>query len=284
MAEAKSSDAQAALAEALAAIGRLLQATPSAEMMQRVGEALFSQTFSDIEVRLEAKFRAMLTAEQAAEPKGGKPLDSAAETPEEAKAPAPDSVKPITYAEAFALSGGQDSVAKHEALSRDLEGKVSGADIDAELKALLPRDYRRRLGFSTRLINQPFVSDIDALYEQAGKAFVTFQALVHDLAKQTGGTAFVPPLKGKERALAKAAFKYRDADGDGVAWYRLTDIVRATVAFEDIDRLYAGLRAVFAKQEEGKLNIKEFNDRYQTPLEGGYCDMQLKDLEAYHTL
>ena len=42
--------------------------------------------------------------------------------------------------------------------------------------------------------------------------------------------------------------------------YRLTDMVRATIAYEHIDAMYAGLRALVG--EFGQ-QVKEFNDRYQ---------------------
>ena len=59
------------------------------------------------------------------------------------------------------------------------------------------------------------------------------------------------------------------SQGEGVAWYRLTDLVRATIQYADIDALYEGLRLVVAE-----LDVQEFNDRYQVPL-GEYRDIQL---------
>ena len=93
-------------------------------------------------------------------------------------------------------------------------------------------------GFSTRLINQPYVATLDALYEKATQVLGPYSQAVHDLASETYGRAVVPPLKGKVRAGVKAQYKYRDASGDGVAWYRLTDLVRATIEYADIDTMY----------------------------------------------
>ena len=61
------------------------------------------------------------------------------------------------------------------------------------------------------------------------------------------------------------------AAGDGVAWYRLTDLVRATIEYADLDGLYGGLQTVV---DEFGPHVKEFNDRYQAPL-GEYRDLQL---------
>ena len=87
-----------------------------------------------------------------------------------------------------------------------------------------------------------------------------------------GAKALVPPLKGEVRARMKAIFKYRDVSSEGVAWYRLTDLVRATLEFGDLASLYAGLQAVVDHFGEG---VQELNDRYMQPLAGGYRDIQL---------
>ena len=69
----------------------------------------------------------------------------------------------------------------------------------------------------------------------------------------------------------KALFKY--ADATGVAWYRLTDLVRASIVFDDIGAMYEGLLAVV--DAVGSANVREFNDRYESPMAGGYRDLQL---------
>ena len=45
-----------------------------------------------------------------------------------------------------------------------------GGDRPPAIKKLLPRDYARRAGFSTRLVNQPYVSSLEELYVQANRA------------------------------------------------------------------------------------------------------------------
>ena len=53
---------------------------------------------------------------------------------------------------------------------------------------------------------------------------------------------------------------------------RLTDIVRATISYRDIKSMYGGLLNIASSPD---LEVREFNDRYQNPLAGGYRDLQL---------
>ena len=85
-----------------------------------------------------------------------------------------------------------------------------------------------------------------------------FTSKVMQLAQETGGKPLIPALKGKERCLAKATYKY--ADAGGVAWYRLTDIVRATILYPSISAMYKGLEAI---EKDESIEIIELNDRYQ---------------------
>ena len=78
--------------------------------------------------------------------------------------------------------------------------------------------------------------------------------------------AIVAPLKGRPRAKSKAQFKYADERGD-IAWYRLTDVVRASICQETIQGMYECLRAIV---QDPELNVIEYNDRYLTPRTGGY--------------
>ena len=58
--------------------------------------------------------------------------------------------------------------------------------------------------------------------------------------------------------MRASAAKRRDVASEGVAWYRLTDLVRATLEFDDLTSLYAGLQAVVDHFGEG---VQELNDR-----------------------
>jgi hypothetical protein len=224
-----------------------------------------------LKVTLKAELRAELKAELLAELRENK-LAAAAEAPASVQPKASVAMVPITYEEAFVAIGGESELAKHMEASRQLQARVSDATLDAELKLLLPRDYTKRTGFSTKLINQPFVRDLDALYAQANSIYGSYDKCIRELAMKLGAKALVPPLKGEVRARMKAIFKYRDVSSEGVAWYRLTDLVRATLEFGDLASLYAGLQAVVDQFGEG---VQELNDRYMQPLAGGYRDVQL---------
>ena len=71
----------------------------------------------------------------------------------------------------------------------------------------------------------------------------------------------------------KALFKYSDKEDGGIAWYRLTDIIRATIMFDDMEQMYRGLEEVVKILTPS--NIREFNDRYVQPMAGNYRDLQL---------
>eukprot|EP00937_MAST-01D_sp_MAST-1D-sp2_P002894 g2894.t1 len=182
----------------------------------------------------------------------------------------------ITYTEAF-RNGGGERLGEFAELSERLQQRAVDEDLSTQLSKLLPRDYQKRAGFSTLLVNQPYVTELDELYAEARRVHADYTALVQRLADSTTprGTAIVPPIKGQKRARMKALFKYADPSGGGeggVAWYRLTDLVRATIKYPDIPSMYAGLQVVF---EHFGANIKEFNDRFQRPMDGGYRDLQL---------
>ncbi|CAE7649093.1 unnamed protein product [Symbiodinium sp. CCMP2456] len=74
-----------------------------------------------------------------------------------------------------------------------------------------------------------------------------------------------------QRCRDKAQFKYKDKNGE-ISWHRLTDIVRDTIVYQNLDDMYKGLRAI---HEDREMDIIECNDRYMNPLDGGYRDIQL---------
>ncbi|CAE7428479.1 ANKRD50 [Symbiodinium necroappetens] len=118
---------------------------------------------------------------------------------------------------------------------------------------------------------QPFFPTLDELFEFAHKHQHHFFDLVDRVGTATHGTCAKPPLKGKERCESKARFKYMDAAGN-IEWHRLTDIVRDTLSYENLEDMYRGLKLI---DEDKNVEIVEFNDRYQAPLDGGYRDLQL---------
>ena len=185
-------------------------------------------------------------------------------------AAAAEVVQSITYAEAFELIGGEAELQKYAALSEELTASIDDKELTAELKRLLPRDYAKRTGFSTKLVNQPFCATLEQWYARANAVHDAFDDVVRDLAEKTSGRPLLPPVKGEVRARMKALFKY--GDGKNVAWYRLTDLVRATIEYADLAALYGGLKDVMA---HFGADVKELNDRYQRPMAGGYRDIQL---------
>ena len=111
---------------------------------------------------------------------------------------------------------------------------------------------------SVKVNYQPYVDTLDELFDFHEKKAPKFTSKVMQLAQETGGKPLIPALKGKERCLAKATYKY--ADAGGVAWYRLTDIVRATILYPSISAMYKGLEAI---EKDESIEIIELNDRYQ---------------------
>lgn len=188
---------------------------------------------------------------------------------------ASQSLEPISYKEAFEKSGGQKTVEKYTALSRRLQDEVSSLQVAEQMKELMAGEFYRRKGFSTGLLNQGYVNRLDTLYKEARIVYKDFDAAVQKIADATGGTAVVPPIKGEKRARMKAMFKYRDPHGDGIAWYRLTDLVRATIMYPTIESMYGSLEDVLKLFGSDGNIVKEFNDRYNPGLPGGYRDIQL---------
>ena len=119
----------------------------------------------------------------------------------------PEQTVPITYLEAFEAIGGMAKLAQYLAVSKAIEKKVSNPELVKELKELLPRDYERRTGFSTKLINQHYVRTLEELYAQARAIYPSFDAVIRQLASKTNGEALIPPMKGDVRARMKALFK-----------------------------------------------------------------------------
>jgi len=178
------------------------------------------------------------------------------------------------YKEAFNNSGGQEALNEFKNVSDNLHKQVVDSTIEMELDKLLPPSMPWN-GASKFLVNQSYVQSIDELYEKAKRAHVIFETAVVKIATETtpNATPMVPRLKTKETAIDKAKFKYADEDGNGVAYYRLTDIVRATLVFDSIANMYKGIKVV---QDCSAFEIVEFNDRFQQPIPntGGYRDIQ----------
>lgn len=119
-----------------------------------------------------------------------------------------------------------------------------------------------------RLMGKPKVTqstnDLDDLYRQAAAADPVLQRTVRELADDLGGDALFPPgLKGRERAIEKAMTKY------GGNFAALTDLSRATLAFDRLEDVYAAVGLL----EQRGLRFVRLNDRFLRPIAEGYRDI-----------
>jgi len=176
-----------------------------------------------------------------------------------------------SYEMAFESVGGTKALSKAVELSKRMRHFVADTILDTEIRDLLPKDFKKRKAYSTAVVSQHFVEDLDTLLAQADAVLESFHAKVQHIAEATQGTGHFPPRKSKNRAQSKAVFKYKEPNG-GIAYHRLTDLVRATVSYKDIQSMYEALHPL--EQAFGD-SIKEFNDRYHHPMPGGYRDLQL---------
>ncbi|MEM7676306.1 MAG: hypothetical protein AAF449_09925 [Myxococcota bacterium] len=161
------------------------------------------------------------------------PADGGSEPPPPRKAHTGEPTTPLTTTEAFEQLGGESALERYKTTAADLcrEHDIYDDTLATEVDLLLPMaDITKRRGFSTKLINQPYAYDLDEVFEDAKRVLPSFTELIRSIADQTTGTPHVAPLKSKKRAHMKGVFKY--GDGTGTAWHRLTDIVRATLAYE----------------------------------------------------
>ncbi|GMI05063.1 hypothetical protein TrVE_jg13274 [Triparma verrucosa] len=189
-----------------------------------------------------------------------------------------DEAQKISYDEAYkAVSNGlnKEYIAKCTGVSNLVNRKVININLKKAIADLLPSDFKMRKGFSTMLVSQRFVSSIDELFEDAVRVLPTFEKKMKEIAEKCGNSCelSIGPLKSKKRAAMKALFKYSDKEDGGIAWYRLTDIIRATIMFDDMEQMYRGLEEVVKILTTS--NIREFNDRYVQPMAGNYRDLQL---------
>merc|ERR1712232_572440 len=107
----------------------------------------------------------------------------------------------------------------------------------------LPSDSAFRISNSIKINFQSYIASIDELYEKADKCYARFCEKIRALQGLTGASnVLIPEVKRRDRAELKAQLKYSDARG--VAWYRLTDIVRATLLFNGVESMYGALHTI----------------------------------------
>ncbi|WP_345152438.1 toxin glutamine deamidase domain-containing protein [Micromonospora maritima] len=109
---------------------------------------------------------------------------------------------------------------------------------------------------------------LDQLYEEAVVAQLEINSLGRDLAASCGGGAeYHPRPKPKDRERAED--KIQGYGGDAS---QLKDLAGGYVSFGTLDELYGGLARL---RNDGQLEFVKFEDRFQSPQNGGYRDVQM---------
>ena len=110
-------------------------------------------------------------------------------------------------------------------------------------------------------------ASLDALYEVAALANVQFEKIMTSVCPD-GVTLKFAPLKGRERARAKARGEYADKTAPCYSW--LFDITRGAALCQTEDaivQLYASLEA------DDRVDIVRMKNRFAPPLFNGYQDI-----------
>ncbi|WP_255292674.1 toxin glutamine deamidase domain-containing protein [Micromonospora sp. WMMA1996] len=109
---------------------------------------------------------------------------------------------------------------------------------------------------------------LDQLYEEAAVAQSEINSLGQDLAASCGGSAaYHPRPKPKDRERAEDKIEGYGGDAS-----QLKDLAGGYVSFDTLDELYGGLARL---RNDGRLDLVKFEDRFQSPQNGGYRDVQV---------
>ena len=111
-------------------------------------------------------------------------------------------------------------------------------------------------------------ASLDALYEVAALARVQFEEIMTAACPESGVKLMFAPLKGRDRAGAKARDEYADKTAPCYSW--LFDITRGAALCqteEAIVQLYASLEA------DDRVDIVRTKNRFNPPLFNGYQDI-----------
>ncbi|HVV87083.1 MAG TPA: hypothetical protein VHE35_28785 [Kofleriaceae bacterium] len=108
-------------------------------------------------------------------------------------------------------------------------------------------------------------SNLDELYRQAEQADPELRSVASAVAQASGGNPMFPNgLKGRPRAMEKIASDY---GGDAS---RLLDISRASIEYDSMQKLKAGLALI-----QGRGIVVRSKDRFANATAAGYRDMML---------
>ena len=133
----------------------------------------------------------------------------------------------------------------------------------------MPKARPKQPGFDVKRIKDPTYVDkyLDELYDKAKGAQDELTAISESVANATKGKpASRTDPKLRQRSMDKIRSNY---DGDAS---RLTDLAGSKIIYETLDDLYNGLAKV-EKELGGK--IVYFEDRFLSPMESGYRDVQM---------
>jgi hypothetical protein len=111
-------------------------------------------------------------------------------------------------------------------------------------------------------------ASLDALYEVAALAKVQFEEIMTAACPESGVKLMFAPLKGRDRAGAKARDEYADKTAPCYSW--LFDITRGAALCQTEDaivQLYASLEA------DDRVDIVRTKNRFAPPLFNGYQDI-----------
>ena len=111
-------------------------------------------------------------------------------------------------------------------------------------------------------------ASLDALYEVAALARVQFEEIMTAACPESGVKLMFAPLKGRDRAGAKARDEYADKTAPCYSW--LFDITRGAALCQTEDaivELYAALEA------DDRVDIVRTKNRFAPPLFNGYQDI-----------
>lgn len=186
----------------------------------------------------------------------------------------------LSHDDAFEQMGGALELEKQRNLAEELlKINLYTEKLTEQIRKMFPNHQKEKL--AEPYATQPYVSDIHELYRSAATTKNEFWHFVDEFGKSTNGLTILAPLKSRSRSNMKAKFKYSDSTTKKVAWYRLTDIIRATLVYTELSRMYQACR-IFFELVNGMedIEIKEYNDRYLNPFKNGYRDIQI--LVAFH--
>uniref|UniRef100_A0A7S4A2P2 RelA/SpoT domain-containing protein n=1 Tax=Pelagomonas calceolata TaxID=35677 RepID=A0A7S4A2P2_9STRA len=111
-------------------------------------------------------------------------------------------------------------------------------------------------------------ASLDALYDVAALARVQFEEIMTAACPESGVKLMFAPLKGRDRAGAKARDEYKDKTAPCYSW--LFDITRGAALCQTEDaivQLYASLEA------DDRVDIVRTKNRFAPPLFNGYQDI-----------